>query len=307
MFTIQRLSAHADAVVTSLLPSDKAVRLGAISFVNTVPVYLAYTPELDCQLIYRVPSQLNRMILAGELDISPVSSVCYLQNQSQLQLLNNLSVSSYGSVESVLFLSRFPIHSKTLQESVIAVPDDSETSVQLLLHCLTQKKQTGCQPEWMLQSYEADCYEDALKRYGNALVIGDRALAIRTDPVCVEKLKGYYQYDLSTLWADENRLPFVFAVWVARKEWMQRYPERYEKINQDLIQSRRRFFETEALLAQGVQVKTDGFHFSESTLKRYYTECLNYELSEEHHQSLKHFKHILKSTITAPIQKGKSN
>jgi ribosome small subunit-dependent GTPase A len=272
------------------------IRLGAISFVNTIPVYAGYSPEPGCQIVYNVPSQLNQMILSGELDVSPVSSICYLQHQDCFQLLENLSVSSYGSVESVLFLSRFPLGSDELKASTIAVSSDSETSIQLLNYCLNlnnpnplPSQQLPSHFSWPLFRYPAQQYADMLDRYGNALIIGDLALAIRQENLQSERFNAYYQYDLSTLWQESTGLPFVFAVWVARKEWVKTHPEAFARLNHALVQSRAHFFSSDSALAEGIRLAQQQYPFSENTLRRYYTTSLDYNLSALHHQSLQLF------------------
>ena len=97
---------------SSHLDSDKdrsPLQLGAISFMNTLPIYHGFESQLALppEIHYGNPAELNSAMEAKQLDISPVSSVYYLRNQEKLQLLPGLSVSSYGSVErcSLLFRS----------------------------------------------------------------------------------------------------------------------------------------------------------------------------------------------------------
>jgi len=51
------------------------------------------------------------------------------------------------------------------------------------------------------------------------LAIGDEALALRQDT------RFPYQLDLGEVWRDWTGLPFVFGVWVARREAAQAHPE----------------------------------------------------------------------------------
>ena len=47
------------------------IRLGRISYVNMAPVF--YGLEADVEEVVGVPTELNRMLLDGELDIAPIT------------------------------------------------------------------------------------------------------------------------------------------------------------------------------------------------------------------------------------------
>ena len=54
------------------------LRLGRVSFINTFPVEWALARHLDPEEVREVaavPTELNRMLSAGELDVANVSSV----------------------------------------------------------------------------------------------------------------------------------------------------------------------------------------------------------------------------------------
>ncbi len=263
-------------------------RLGAIGFINTIPVYLPFGQPEGVELVYEVPSALNRMMGEGKLDISPVSSAYYLRNKDKLVLLEDLSVSSPGAVESVIFVSRYPLTETLLDLPAIAVPDDSETSVALLAWLLKVKTGQDVQPKF--QVYPAADYRKALAEVGCALVIGDNALLIHEQGVP----DGYYCYDLSSLWSDLTELPFVFAVWVAGKAWAQAHPETLVQINRMLVEGRNRFFEESSeWLEMGIQAARSRCTISEARIHRYFTRALDYRLGPTHQQALLRFDMIL--------------
>lgn len=265
-------------------------RLGAISFVNTVPIYSDYQPDDTVQLVYEVPARLNAMVLAGELDVSPVSSACYLRNQDRLTLLDDLSVSSPGAAESVLFLTRTPLGPEMLDVSQISVPNDSETSITLLAYLL--KEATGQDLRPWFTVYEAANYRQTLLETGNALVIGDNALLMKASLVGDE---GYYCYDLSSLWKEKIGLPFVFAVWVANRQWADENPQALQRINRDLCEARQRFFEDTSVFRKGLQLAQMRSHLPAATLERYYRHCLTYHLDKEHHAALQRFDAVIQA------------
>src|SRR6266581_4939441 len=101
------------------------VKLGRISYVNMAPVF--YRLEADVEEISGVPTALNRQLIAGELDLAPISSIEYARNADRLRLLPRLCVSSEGAVESIQLISKTPPE----RVRSIAVTPESATSVVL--------------------------------------------------------------------------------------------------------------------------------------------------------------------------------
>ena len=101
------------------------VRLGRISYVNMAPVF--YRLDAEVEEIQGVPTELNRRVLAGELDVAPISSIEYARNADRLRLLPRLCVSSEGAVDSIQLVSRKPLE----QVRSVAVTPESATSVVL--------------------------------------------------------------------------------------------------------------------------------------------------------------------------------
>ena len=55
-----------------------AIRLGRISYGNMAPVFFRLDAEVE--EVSGVPTALNRQLLAGEIDIAPISSIEYARN-----------------------------------------------------------------------------------------------------------------------------------------------------------------------------------------------------------------------------------
>jgi chorismate dehydratase len=159
------------------------IRLGRISYVNMAPVF--YRLEAEVEEIQGVPTELNRRLLAGELDVAPISSIECARNADRLRLLPRLCVSSEGAVDSIQLVSRKPLeHVRT-----VAVTPESATSVVLTKVLLPDADHVPL-------GEEADA----------KLLIGDAALkSAFEDPTP--------HYDLGRLWQERTGLPMVFAVW----------------------------------------------------------------------------------------------
>ena len=161
------------------------IRLGRISYVNMAPVFHRLTHEVE--EVAGVPTELNRMLLAGALDVAPISSIEYARNASRLRLLPRLCVSSEGAVDSIQLVTRIPLG----QVRSVAVTPESATSV-VLTRVLLPRAEIRPLDE------EADA----------RLLIGDAALrSAFEDPTP--------HHDLGRLWLERTGLPMVFAVWAA--------------------------------------------------------------------------------------------
>jgi len=163
------------------------IKLGRIAYVNMAPVF--YRVDAEVEEVQGVPTELNRMLIAGELDTAPISSIAYARNAHQLRLLPRLCVASEGAVDSIQLVSRVPLE----QVRTVAVTPESATSVALTKVLLPEADQVP------LEAY--DTGESEAK-----LLIGDAALrSAFEDPTP--------HYDLGKLWLERTGLPMVFAVW----------------------------------------------------------------------------------------------
>jgi chorismate dehydratase len=161
------------------------IRLGRIGYVNMAPVF--YRLDADVDEVVGVPTELNRKLIDGELDLAPISSIEYARHADRLRILPRLCVSSEGAVDSIQLVARVPLeHVRT-----VAVTPESATSVILTKVLLPEA-------EHVPLDEQADA----------KLLIGDAALeSAFEDPTP--------HYDLGRLWLERTGLPMVFAVWAA--------------------------------------------------------------------------------------------
>ena len=163
------------------------VKLGRISYVNMAPVF--YRVDTEVEEVQGVPTELNRMLIAGELDTAPISSIAYAQDAHRLRLLPRLCVASEGAVDSIQLVTRVPLE----RVRAVAVTPESATSVALTKVLLPEAEQAP------LDTYEKGEAEAKL-------LIGDAALrSAFEDPTP--------HHDLGRLWLERTGLPMVFAVW----------------------------------------------------------------------------------------------
>ena len=159
------------------------IRLGRISYVNMAPVF--HRLAADVEEVSGVPTDLNAQLLAGEIDLAPISSIEYARNADRLRILPRLCVSSEGAVDSIQLVSRVPLE----HVDSVAVTPESATSVVLTKVLL---------PDAVLVPLG--------KKADATLLIGDAALrSAFEDPTP--------HHDLGRLWLERTGLPMVFAVW----------------------------------------------------------------------------------------------
>ena len=146
------------------------------------PIFFGLGAEVD--EVAGVPTDLNRRLLAGEVDLAPISSIEYGRNADELRLLPRLCVSSEGAVDSIQLVSRAPLASI----ASVAVTPESATSASLVRVLLP------------------DAAHVPLGEPADAtLLIGDAALkSMFEDPTP--------HYDLGRLWLERTGLPMVYAV-----------------------------------------------------------------------------------------------
>src|SRR4029453_4990897 len=186
-------------------------RVGHIQFLNCLPIYWGLMRSgalLDVDLRKDTPDRLNAALVAGDLDIGPISLVEYLRHADDLLLLPNLAVGSDGPVLSVNLISTRPL--AELDGGPVALGSTSRTGVLLAQMLLAEKygaepEYFRCPPELTQMLLEADA----------AVLIGGPALrALYEAPEL-----GLEVTDLAEAWREWTGLPMVFAVWAVRKEF----------------------------------------------------------------------------------------
>ena len=252
------------------------LRVGKIEYLNTIPVYYGFiTGVVKCEdvgFVEDVPSELNRLLREGFLDVSVVSSYEYITNWDKYLLLPDLSISAYRKVRSVLFFSKVPIHQ--LHRKDVWITRSSMTSRELLKYLL--KNVYGVEPNFYYYSLK----EGGLPQNPKAvLAIGDDALKF------LPKKAFPFVYDLAEEWFNLTRLPFVFAVWAVRRDSYEKKREEVKEFYKKLIESRN-FGEKsydEICSTYGRKISLN------EKPCRNYLNCLNFHLKEKEELSLKKF------------------
>lgn len=189
------------------------MKIGRIPYINCYPVYGAIdrgVVRLEAELVDGVPTDLNRRMGAGELDISVVSAVEYARDADRYLLLPDLAISCDGPVRSVMLFSKRP--AGELGGRSVTVSRSSMTSVALLE--LLFENVWRARPRFVPGDAEVkDVVVDAGNDAEARLVIGDAALVLGSN----HRGRYPFAYDLGQMWKEWTGQPFVFAVWVAQR------------------------------------------------------------------------------------------
>ncbi len=200
------------------------MRVGRIPYINCYPVYGAIdrgVVPLNGELVDGVPTELNRQMAAGTLDVSVISAVEYARDAKRYLLLPDLSICSDGPVRSVVLFSKRP--ASELHGRRVLVSRSSMTSVALLE--LLFNDVWDAKPAFVPSDAElADIARFGDEEHDARLVIGDAALHLWSrlrspESLGADHTLGQYRfaYDLGSEWKAWTGLPFVFAVWVAQR------------------------------------------------------------------------------------------
>jgi chorismate dehydratase len=205
-------------------------RVGHIQFLNCLPIYWGLMRSgalLDVELRKDSPDLLNAALVAGELDVGPISLVEYLRHADDLLLLPELAVGSDGPVQSVNLISTRPL--AELDGRPVALGSTSRTGVLLAQMLLADRygaapRYFRCPPELPQMLLEADA----------AVLIGDPALRARYEAPA----RGLLVTDLGDAWKRWTGLPMVFAVWAVRRDYAADHPGRVKEVHEAFLRSR---------------------------------------------------------------------
>lgn len=253
------------------------LRLGKVDFLNCLPVYHAMEEgllPLDAHLLPGPPTKLNRLFLAGELDITPISSIEFARHADKCVILPNMSISSDGPVASVLLFSKVP--PTELDGKKVCLTSYSATSV-VLLKILFQHyyhvdvEYFTSEPDLNAMMGQADA----------ALIIGDGAMQA-TCRVREEKLP-YYITDLGEAWKQFTGEKMVFALWVIRRAFAKENPAEVDRISDVFYQSKILGMDNVATLVEKGRKRTG---LPQEMLQEYFVRNISHEFGEDYRRAL---------------------
>lgn len=246
---------------------ERKIRIGAVSYLNTKPLlYGLEHGQLSDQveLVLDYPANLVRLLNSNQIDIGLIP-VGALPSLGDYHIISDYCIGTEGEVASVAVFSEVPME----EIDTVLLDYQSRTSV-MLCKILFEK-------HWKkkVQFIDAkdESYIDNIRGNVAGLVIGDRALKIR------DAFK--YIFDLGLGWKEMTGLPFVFAVWVRKKE-----------ISGEFIPL---FNEANGMGLSKINLIIDHNNESSYPMDMYFRKNISYRLTEDMRQSMSLYISYLKN------------
>jgi chorismate dehydratase len=212
------------------------LKLGSPLYINTLPL-LFYFPQNNpsFEIILEVPKKLNQSLAKGEIHGSLSSSVFYAKNFRKYLILPDISISAVGKVKSVILYHKVPL--EKLDNKKIGITPETESSFNLLRILL--ENFIGIKPKYIeLYKNWGTLTEEEKKELSGYLAIGDEALILQFN----NRNKSALITDLAELWLKYTHLPFVFALFIVRKDIAKKYKNELKEFCNNLYYARAQAF-----------------------------------------------------------------
>ncbi|MHB1660534.1 MAG: menaquinone biosynthetic enzyme MqnA/MqnD family protein [bacterium] len=264
------------------------IRIGEINYLNVYPIYYYLKKEIKTnnklnfmKFISGTPAFLNRELQTGNADISPSSSFYYIVNYKSSYIFPNLSISSKERVKSIYLFSPKPVEDFNEDETIYITPE-TLTSINLLKILLAEVYKLDLKKINFITLQPSDNleldsgFEIGGMGGGNFLHIGNNALKFRKHIP-----EDYFAYDLADLWYKHTGYPFVFALFIIRKDSYDINKNEFDILYKYLIKSKEAAVSGFREAALSI-LESDEYEFiSYDELIDYWTECLSFDFGEK--------------------------
>ncbi|MCX7401469.1 MAG: menaquinone biosynthesis protein [Planctomycetales bacterium] len=243
------------------------MQIGAVSYLNSRPLIEGLEGLLpSANLVLDYPSRLADALSNGQLDVALIPSIEYFRRPGY-EVISDACVAARGEVLSVKLYCR--VHPGQIR--TLALDEGSRTSAALTKVILAERYGVIPKTEPLrMESTTTDSGADAV------LLIGDRAM--HSPEESFVKVM-----DLGQFWYDWTGLPFVFAMWVARRE------VNTEGVDEALSHARDLGI---ANVADIAREEAPRLGISETLAHTYLTRNLHYHLTSAERSGLKLFSEL---------------
>lgn len=189
-------------------PSTATMRVGVVSYLNTLPLIDGLDAVESLALFHSVPSRLVDMLLAREVDVALCSTIDYQRSPEPLRIVPAGMLGCRGATLTVRLFSATPL------ERVASVHADTDSHTSVALLEVLMRERYGNAPTIVPFDAREQVAGNRLTEHPEAmLLIGDKVVS-QSPPA----VRYPYQLDLGAAWYDLTQLPFVFAVWMSRAD-----------------------------------------------------------------------------------------
>ena len=174
-------------------------KLGCVSFLNAKPLVEGLDQSEEIELRYDVPSRLLEDLLNGQVDAALCPVIDYQTADKPLRIIPSGGIGCDGPTMTVRLYSRVP------PEQVRRVHTDTDSHTSIALLQVLMHDGHGIDVEV--------CDLEPGDRPTSMLLIGDKVVTAAPD-----ESDYRHHIDLGEAWKQLTGLPFVFAIWMARRE-----------------------------------------------------------------------------------------
>lgn len=255
------------------------LRVGQVEYVNTLPLFLGLTSgkiDFPFELISALPSQLNRWLREGEIDVGFISAFEYIQNREQYELVHPFCIAAYNRLDSVTLYVRGDVRDLDNRRVGLTSASASSSALVRLL----------CSYYWRVEpQFEEFSSLEKIDQWAAFLLIGDDALAH-------PHFDGFHPVDLAATWFQYTETPLPFAVIACRKEVAQERPDELATL-QRLLEASLSWGESHLDEVIGKAQKV--LNLSDDSYRDYFGQ-MGYRMEESERSGLERF-----AALTSPI------
>jgi len=180
------------------------INLGTVPFLNSKPLVYALEENLidhNFNITYSPPSSLSKLLFNREIDLGLIP-VAELLRVGSYSVVPNISISSKGTVDSVVLVSRKDIPSI----NAVAVDMRSQSSTNMLR--IVFEIFYGKAPNYIKKEPSVEFFDGV----DAGMIIGDLGLKYKYG-----NTNEYKIFDLGEIWNEKTGLPFVYAVFAVNR------------------------------------------------------------------------------------------
>ncbi len=193
--------------MSSAKPLTKQI-VARVPYLNCAPFFAGLSSSESVEFQDLPPRILGIEAESGQITAGPMSLADYLKLQDRFERLGHLGVAVRGRSGSALLFSRVPI--RQLSGAAVAVTNETATTSILSRLILEQRYELTPRVYQMAPSAGLTSPQEDAEAI---VLIGDAAMKFHAT-----NRRFPYEIDLSFEWWLWQHLPFVFAVWVVRKD-----------------------------------------------------------------------------------------
>lgn len=246
------------------------VRIGFVKYLNTLPLIEGLEACAALRLMAAPPSALAGMLARAEVDLALASLVDFARagrsdDAPPLALMPCGMIGCDGPTLTVRVFSKVPL------DRVCRLHADTDSHTSVILAQVIFARRWGLRPDVAAFDHGIALRSIAHSGPATVLLIGDKVV---TDAPPASLYP--HQLDLGEAWRDLTGLPFVYAMWMARRADLEGPRDRDLRSAADLLdrQRRRNLARIDWILGR----HADERGWTLDLARRYVTEHLRYEV-----------------------------